>query len=191
MWSTIEGLATVPSRGGPGIAALTGTRWVLAPTDRDALARTDGQDAAILQAALSQLGVWNRPSGGDQGTITSYWAVAARAGGVYLPPPDDPLFASFGGPFLAWAVAQGEAAPPAASSAYSSWRAWGREVQPSAARPGNIAIVEIGQGTRSGLLVGILVRQRPGCVEMVTANIADRVVVTCAPGNIAGFRAPI
>ncbi|WP_210161117.1 hypothetical protein, partial [Bradyrhizobium sp. STM 3809] len=187
-WATVAAL-TAPKTGGK----LEGTRWTLAPSDNNALSAADGRSAAILRAALSQLGIWEGGGDADQRAIAAYWKSAVEAGGIPPVAKNDPIYGLWGGPFLAWAVVQAGAKPPSAAAAFRSWLNWGTEISPLKAKPGMIAIVDTGQHqlpARSGLMVGVLLGQRADCVEMVVGNIADRVVVTCVHGQVLSFRSP-
>jgi hypothetical protein len=187
-WATVTAL-TAPRTGGK----TEGTRWTLAPSDSEALAASDGRSAAILRAALSQLGIWEGGAEADKRAVAAYWNAAIAAGGTPAMKEGDPVYSLWGGAFLAWAVAQAGGKPPSAAASFKSWKDWGTRIEPSKTKPGMIVVVETGQRqapTPSGLMVGVLLRQRADCVEMVTGNIADRVVVTCVHGQVSGFRSP-
>jgi len=179
-WSTREALTTGETGG-----KVSGTRWTLAPSDSDALAASDGHSAAILRAALGQLGIWEGGSDADRRAITAYWKAAIPTGG---PEESDPTWGLWGGAFLAWAVAQSGGTPPKGAAAFQSWRNWGTAIDPSVVKPGAMAIVEIGPSTPSRLMVGVLLHRRPDCVEMITGNLANRVAITCLQGRVLSFR---
>ena len=190
-WSTRTALTTVPQAPGVAPGRTTGTRWTAAVSDSEALASAGGQSAAILRAALGQLGVWKAGGEADRYAIGSYWQAAREAGGTPPMTEANPIYGLWGGAFLAWAVSQGGGMPPSGAAAFRSWQNWGTAVNPTSVQPGVIAVVETGQQqapTPSGLMVGVFLHQRADCVEMVTGNIADRVVVTCVQGRVLGFR---
>lgn len=185
-WETDAALTT-PSTGGKA----TGTRWTLAPSDSDAIVASDGHSAAVLRAALGQIGIWEGGGDADKRAIAAYWKAAVAAGGTPVMTESDPEYGLWGGAFLAWTVAQAGGTPPSSAAAFPSWLNWGTAIDPSNAKPGAMAIVETGQRqapTRSGLMVGVLLRRRADCVEMVTGNFANRVVITCVHGRVLGFR---
>lgn len=192
-WSSPALLTTLPqgTGGGPALAAATGTRWTAAPSDTEALATAPaGRAVATLRAALGQLGVWEEGGESDRKAIGAYWRAVAAVGGM-SPSPGDDVYGRWGGAFLAWAVAQGGGTPPMAAPAFRSWQSWGTAIEPSGAKPGHMVIVRTGQTTGptpSGLMVGVYLRRRADCVEMVTGNMANRVAVTCVRGETLAFR---
>lgn len=189
-WTSRTALTSLPPGSGAISDGASRTRWVSAPSDAEALAATEGRSAAILRAALGQLGVWDEGGDADRKAINAYWEAARAAGGL-APSPSDSSWTLWGGAFLAWAVAQGGGSPPSNAAAFRSWRDWGVSKQPSEARPGMIVVVETGQRQApapSGLMVGIYLRRHADCVEIVTGNMADRVAVTCVRGKVLDFK---
>jgi hypothetical protein len=153
---------------------LISTRWTTTQADWAVVASAgDSRLANIVKLALGQVGVTSGGSEYDQKSINDYW----KATNLTPVQPQTP----WGGAFLNWVIKRADASPENESPSFRSWLNWGDYVQTDTAKPGMIAIFDFPYLVQapSQLLVGIFLRQRPECTEVVVGNIAKRVVITC------------
>ncbi len=185
-----------PSSGPPGDASgagaastgrLSGTRWVLIEQDFAHVATiAEPPLRSILANALAEVGVYRQGDAWEQRRIAAYWAAAGP----------DAFNQPWGGAFMAWIVRQAGAQPPRAPQSFLNWRTWDDEVATDHLAPGMVGIFRLDIASEvpeaiSRLLVGVIVRRQPSCIEIVAGNIAERVVVTCvATSALAGVRRP-
>lgn len=97
----------------------------------------------------------------------------------------------WGGAFLNWVMLQAGTSAPG-SAVFTSWLSWGESVPVERAAPGMVVIFDFPRlpEARSRLLVGILMRKKADCVEIIAGNVVDRVVLTCVAGTIKSVRKP-
>jgi hypothetical protein len=93
-------------------------------------------------------------------------------------------------------VRQAGAEPPNGAASFLKWRDWGIDVPPSELGPGMVAVYRLDTAaglpqSTSRLLVGVVLRRQPDCIETIIGNVADRVVITCVAANLlTGVRRP-
>jgi uncharacterized protein (TIGR02594 family) len=145
---------------------------------------------------LAEVGLFENGSDREKHRILSYWEAAAPGWADHVS-MDGVQSYPWGGAFLGWILKQAGVEPPASAAAFKSWLDWGDEVMPGAIAPGMIAVFRLRDTSQvreaaSGLLVGLVLRSRPDCIEIIAGNVADRVVVTCVAADrlIAVRRAP-
>jgi uncharacterized protein (TIGR02594 family) len=163
---------------------LMGTRWSTTQVDWDLVGSAPSEKlATIVKTALGQVGVNRNGSENDMRTIVEYFS------DTNLPRPASET--PWGGAFLNWVMRQ-SGAPVPRSAAFQSWLTWGEDVPVDKAAPGMITIFDFPglPQAPSKLLVGIFMRRRAECTEVVVGNIAGRVVITCVTGSIKSVRKP-
>lgn len=163
---------------------LIGTRWSTTQADWEMVGSAPSEKlATIVKTALGQVGVNRKGSESDKQTIIEYFSETNI---------DRPtLEISWGGAFLNWVMRQ-SGVPVPRSAAFQSWLMWGESVPVDKAASGMITIFDFPglPQAPSRLLVGIFMRRRAECTEVVAGNIADRVVITCVSGPIKSVRKP-
>jgi hypothetical protein len=164
---------------------LIGTRWSTTQADWEmAESAPNAKLIGILNTALGQVGVNQTGSENDKRAIINYFS------GTDIMNPS--IRIPWGGAFLDWVMAQ-SGSPTAGSASFISWLGWGESVPVDRAAPGMIVIFDFPglPQAPSRLLVGIYVRRKAECTEVVAGNIADRVVITCVSGPIKSVRRPV
>jgi hypothetical protein len=173
----------------PPSDALSETRFNVVPADFEVKKQSANElSRRIVDTALSQVGT-NAGTQRGAAAISQYWAYDAPAAksGVLKEPP-------WGGVMLGWVVAKSGATPPPHAASFTYWRDWGAEIDPVDVQPGMLAIFqlvgdELPQAL-SRLLVGVVLRKKKDCIEVVVGNIAHRVAITCVHRELIGVRLP-
>ncbi|MGO4128790.1 hypothetical protein AB4Z01_30650 [Inquilinus sp. YAF38] len=187
-----EGGASIPTplepspAAPPSPGALSRTRWTATPSDFATLAFIGDRAArSILAIALAEVGTSERGRPDERMRIIEYWSAIPS---VHAPTIELP-WASV---FINWVVAKADVSSPQ-SPRSEAWRQWGTEVSFSDARPGMIAIYQRrGGGTQpQRYMVGIILRKRDGCTDVIAGNVVDRVVITCVSGVPLDVRWPV
>jgi hypothetical protein len=166
-------------------------RWSATATDFSQIALAPTKATRdLLSTALQEVGVNGIGSAEDKARIYEYWSVIPGLRDLNRIKPDAP--GPWGGAFLAWVVTKVGIKPPAASAAYNSWLNWGEPSPRNAAEPGMIALfsTKVVPGLTGAYLVGIVLRKRSDCIEIVTGNIVNRVVIACVALPVASYRRP-
>jgi hypothetical protein len=170
------------------IGVLRNTRWTAAEGDFAVLVTLDDPiGRSVVANGLAEVGLYENGTDREKRRILSYWEAVG-------PPWTDQVSTDnvqkypWGGAFLAWTLKQAGAVPPIGAPAFKSWLTWGDEVTPSVVAPGMVAIFKLRDTSElseavSRLLVGLVLRSRPDCIEIIAGNIADRVVITCVALN--------
>lgn len=189
---TSDAEATPPPKSGD---RLSGTRWTVAGADYAMIATAeDHLTRVVLASALPEVGVSEFGSDAEKRRILNYWtAVPGWRDHVQLDRLDD---VPWSGAFLAWVVSKAGGEPPEGAAQNERWRSWGADVAPTAALPGMVATFRFprsGESPAAGRhLSGIILRQQPDCTEVVAANIANRVVITCVAATyLLAVRRPV
>lgn len=159
----------------PAGAFLIGTRWTTAPADFAGLPAIEDRVArSALAIALAEVGTNERGGEQDLARIRQYWSAVPGMG-------DAPISLPWSAAFIAFVIERAGLSPPPGAAAGQSWRGWGQPVPAEAISPGMVAVfARPGAATSPArLTVGIVVRRRPDCTEIIAGNIADRVVITC------------
>jgi hypothetical protein len=131
---------------------------------------------------MGQVGVTDGGSEADRNAIGTYWET--------VHPPFLPAGDPWGGAFLGWAMYKAGVEPPAQSASFLSWQTWGKSIPIDRGEPGMVGIFDF-PGLRqapSKLLVGIILRRKPECTEVIVGNIANRVVITCVAVPLKAVR---
>ncbi|TIQ34446.1 MAG: hypothetical protein E5X48_18955 [Mesorhizobium sp.] len=165
--------------------SLTGTRWTTTGDDFAVLASvTDNVDRSLLGLSLLEVGVYEDGSAADKARIKSYWqsvpSWSTNTDGV-----------SWGGTFLSW-VASNAGIPSPQSAAFTAWLHWGSSVNRDRAKPGMLAIFQRSDipEAPSHLLVGVILRIQPDCIEVIAGNVANHVSISCVKGKVLDVRVP-
>ncbi|MCF3643096.1 hypothetical protein LXM94_24350 [Rhizobium sp. TRM95111] len=178
----IPGVAADGTNGGSGNQVLRGTRWTTTSEDYAVLADiADRRLRLTLASALVEVGV---EENADKGRLADYWKTVES-----WPTSTDGV--PWGGVFLSWVVTSAGFEPPKAAPSFLAWQEWGRAVPPADAGPGMLAIFQRDgvPESRSRLMIGVILRVQPECIEIVGGNVADRVAITCIEGR-ADIKAP-
>jgi hypothetical protein len=185
-WASDQELKNIGDTAATPGGVLKYTRWTSTRDDELLLLGATGVTGRILKTAFGELGVHENGSTADTERIAEYWKAVPT-----WPVSQTTAGVPWGGTFLSWAVEEAGIASPKSAS-FLAWQKWGKVVQRDEAVPGMIGIVpqsELVQAP-SRLLVGIILRRLPECTEIVTGNVADRVVVTCVKDDKMIVRAP-
>lgn len=174
-----------------GSEQLIETRWSRVDADV-AQVRTapDSVTRTMLATALGEVGTFEYGTEPEKQRILGYWDVTPDLRDRNLVKQN--ALGAWGGAFLTWVVTQAGVKPPALSTAYNAWPAWGESVPPSDVMPGMVALFSL-KGLpelRSRYLAGVVLRKRDDCTEIITGNVIDRVVITCVKLPIAVLRRP-
>jgi uncharacterized protein (TIGR02594 family) len=191
-WSTVAALTTgvepSPSiRPSEESGKLTGTRWAAAPEDYAMVASAETVVArSILAGALAEVGIFEEGTDQEKARVLHYWD-AAPGIPIGLETIDS---VPWGGAFLGWIVQNAGVSPPRGAASFNSWLDWGEErQQPS---PGLLAVFQMQSlpEAPSRLLVGVVLRQRKECVEIIGGNLVNRVAITCVAAPAISYRVP-
>ena len=162
---------------------LVGTRWSTIPEDYSLLSRIESKNAkSILAGALAEVGTYEFGSLIEKNRIAKYWkSVPSWTGNT--------IGTAWGSAFLSWAVERSDLASPMSAS-YLSWKNWGVSVAADKISPGMIVIYSRpGFPESSSMLVaGIVLRVNKDCMDIITGNVADRVVITCVTAKPVDVR---
>lgn len=162
-----------------GSDILREVRWSATSADlaQVSLAKTK-ESKTLLTNALQEVGV-NEGDPANKARVYEYWSGIPQLRERNQITPDK--LGPWGGAFLTWVVMKSGLKPPALSSAYNSWPAWGANVPNDSPEPGMIALfaTKAVPGLTGSFLAGIVLRKRPDCTEIVTGNIVGRVVIAC------------
>jgi hypothetical protein len=153
---------------------LSGTRWTTTTEDFVMVQSVaDHTLRSALAIALMEVGTYEFGSSDDRRRISEYWSAVP----TWTSPIENQ---PWGGTFLSWVMSRANIPSPGSAS-FRDWRKWGYSVPSNQVTPGMIAIFSKPglPEARSGLLVGIILKLREKCTEIVAGNIADRVVITC------------
>ncbi len=175
------------SRSGSGV--LSEVRWSVAASDLDQISAARTKEArTILTTALREIGTNERGDSTSRERIYSYWSVIPILRQLNGITPDN--LGPWGGAFLTWVIKQSNLDPPSSAAAYNSWTGWAQAADTDNPEPGMVALfaTKAVPGLRGSYLAGIVLRKRIGCTEIVTGNIADRVVIACVNLPIAILR---
>ena len=152
---------------------LVGTRWITTPVDFELISTIEDRSArSALAIALAEVGTFKRGGNSDELRIAEYWkAVPNFRFGDKTP---------WGGAFLSWVIEKSNAIP-LASASFTDWTNWGQKIPAESDTRGMIAIFPLPDLPQapSKLLVGLILKIRAECVEIITGNIAERVAITC------------
>ena len=170
---------------------LTNTRWSVSQLDLTAgEGLSEKLPVALIGVALSEVGTFEGGTSKDKERIVEYWR--STGAGSYQTITADDLTTPWGGAFLAWAVRQVGLSPPRNSPAFRSWLNWGQGVPADQLKPGMIVAFRLSGAavpeSSSRLLLGVALKRQSHCIEVVTANIVDRVVITCVRAPIVAVR---
>lgn len=165
-------------------------RWTTSADDLAQVSRaTSPAMRQILSSALLEVGVNENGTPADKERIYQYWMAIPQLAERNSITKEN--LGPWGATFVSWAVSRAGIKPPDMGAAFTSWREWGVAVPPDKAEPGMIALFETAlPETRGRLIGGIVLRRRPQCTEIVTGNVADRVVVACVSLDAAAVRRP-
>lgn len=159
---------------------LVGTRYIATSDDFEQITTVDDQDRkAVLSLALGEVGVSEIGTTQEQDRVLSYWD------DVNFPNPS--LKTAWVSAFVNW-VMKGTGLPYTRSAVALSWLQRGAPIDLANAKPGMLAIFDRGMGRG---IVGIILRKRDDCLELIAGNVADRVSITCVSGSLVGIRNPV
>jgi hypothetical protein len=164
-----------------GSSRLSGTRWSATGQDYEVLASVpDPLLRSMLANALAEVGVFEDGTEWEKRRIIGYW----KSMGANLSLKDP-----WGGAFIGWVVKQAGAQPPDGGINFLRWADWEIRVDTAKMRAGMVAIFRLDidseiPESRSRLLVGVVLRQQPTCIETILGNIADRVVISCVHADL-------
>jgi hypothetical protein len=164
------------------------TRWVINQSDLDqvALAQTP-KSRMIISTALREVGISADDVEG-RARILQYWNTlpALRDNNQITLDNSGP----WGGAFLTWTSLKADVPAPPLAARYDNWINWGSATPTSLPSPGQIALFKtrVVPGLTGNHLVGIFLRKQPDCTEIISGNIARRVVITCVALPIEALR---
>ena len=166
------------------------TRWTTTPGDYGQIFFSRASvTKTILATALNEVGVSSSDDVG-RARIYSYWTelpVLLKNNGIT---PNN--LGPWGGAFLTWVARRSQVDPPNSAAAYNNWVTWAQGIPTTDPEPGAVALfaTKAVPGLRGSYLAGVVLRKLPDCTEIVTGNIADRVVITCVALPIEALRRP-
>jgi hypothetical protein len=167
------------------------TRWVTNPSDYDQIAVARSQTTkTILAMALIEVGTGPGSDAVGRARIYDYWSVIPTLRATNNITHDN--LGRWGGAFLTWVVIRSQVDPPNLATAYDNWAGWAQSVPSTDPEPGTVALfaTKVVPELTGHYLAGIILRKLPECTEVITGNIANRVVITCVALPIATLRKP-
>jgi uncharacterized protein (TIGR02594 family) len=178
---------SAPSEAPPGQPAtpvsLAGTRWKTTGDDFAVLATvSDNVARSMLGLSLLEVGVDEHGPAPDKARIKEYWqSVPSWKGNT------DNI--AWSGAFLSWVASSAGVVSPQ-SAAHMAWLNWGSSTDREHAKPGMVAIFKRASGAPSNLVVGVILRVQPDCVEVIGGNFADHVSISCVGLDVVDVRVP-